>query len=139
MKVKQVNGYTIELNRSRESMMQNEAAFPGEAVNTIAVRMYFPEADAQAVCAAVDRVIERTELFRLRLAQQAGGYVLRDAGACGPLCACKTPRSRAGAEAFCRRKEETPFEGFPEGALYGAWAVPVTERRISPFSSQASA
>ena len=127
MKVKQVNGYTIELNRSRESMMQNEAAFPGEAVNTIAVRMYFPEADAQAVCAAVDRVIERTELFRLRLAQQAGGYVLRDAGACGPLCACKTPRSRADAEAFCRRKEETPFEGFPEGALYGAWAVPVTE------------
>ena len=97
MKVKQVNGYTIELNRSRESMMQNEAAFPGEAVNTIAVRMYFPEADAQAVCAAVDRVIERTELFRLRLARQAGGYVLRDAGACGPLCACKTPRSRADA------------------------------------------
>ena len=28
-----------ELNRSRESMMQNENAFPGEAVNTIALRM----------------------------------------------------------------------------------------------------
>ena len=103
-----------ELNRSRESMMQNEAAFPGEAVNTIALRMYFPRCGAEDVRRAVDQVTEHTGVFRLRLEKnEAGAWVLTDAGTGAAFCVSEAGRTRQEAEAFCRRLEREPFRGVP--------------------------
>ncbi len=117
-----------ELNRSRESMMQNEAAFPGEAVNTIALRMYFPRCGAEDVRRAVDQVTEHTGVFRLRLEKnEAGAWVLTDAGTGAAFCVSEAGRTRQEAEAFCRRLEREPFRGFPDCSLFEARVIPVEE------------
>ena len=132
-----MNSRAIELNRSRKSMLQNEAAFPGEAVNTIAIRMDFPGRGAQAVCHAVDQVTEHTGVFQLRLRKnETGALVLADAGtgaafySGGPKsghCITEEKKSREQAEERCRQLEAEPFPGFPDCALWEARAIPVTE------------
>ena len=118
----------IHLSLSRKSMMQNEEAFPGEAVNTIAVRMYFPQCGAQSVCRAVDQVTEHTGVFRLQLTKDAAGaLVLTDSGECAAFCMSEDRKTRREAEEFCRRLEAEPFRGFPDCGLWEARAIPVLE------------
>ena len=127
-----------ELNRSRESMMQNETAFPGEAVNTIALRMYFPRCGAEDVARAVEETVKHTGVFGLRLEkQETGAFVLRDSGTgafFGPgsrkesgVCRIEPETTREEAEAFCRRLEREPFRGFPDCLLFEARVIPAAE------------
>lgn len=117
----------MELNQSRKSMLMSETAFPGEAINTIAIRMYFPESDVQSVRRAVDRVIGNSAVFGFCLEKNEAGNLSFVESDERMYCTLHPEQEKAQAERFCSKAESEPFWGFPECRLYQASVIPVTD------------
>ena len=70
----------IELNLSREAIDMNDLAFPDSSINTVGVRLDFPETDAKTVKEAFERVIEKTVILHLKLVEKDNVRYLEDTG-----------------------------------------------------------
>ena len=108
-------------NRSQKNIWMNEKAYPGKAVNTIALRMYFPEHKAAIVCEAVDYIIKNADIFRAVLSSD-NQFTLVDT----PISCCFTgvKISRCEADKQADWREKQPF---PAQKLYDASVWPIQE------------
>ena len=75
-----MSGKMIELNLSREAIEMNDLAFPDSSINTVGVRLDFPETDANTVKEAFERVIEKTAILHLKLVEKNDVRYLEDTG-----------------------------------------------------------
>ncbi len=112
-------------NLSQNQIWMNEKAFPGEAVNTIAIRLYVAGRSADVLCDAVDQVIEACEIFGVQLIEkQSKGLFFSPSLDDRKHCTVMQRMSKAQADRLCEQAES---DVLPEGDLYQATVYPIEE------------
>ena len=115
----------MKLNLSQKAIAESEAVAGGSAINTISLKIHFPDRSAEDVKRAADAVLRSADVFAARLIKEKGEwefYAADDA-----LVPCRILNEMTGpeAEAYAGRQDRLSL-AFPD-VLYECEAIPLTE------------
>lgn len=115
----------IGLNPAQREIVRSEDVFPGSALNTISVGLFFQAFSAQQAALACDRVFACADVFGASLRRQEQEYFFYPQTDAVRPCRLIHRRTRAEAEAYLAKVNATPMR-FPE-ELYTAEAFDLAE------------
>lgn len=113
------------LNCSQREIARSEDVFPGSALNTISVGMFFGNFRADEVASACNRVFASADVFGASLVKEAQEYFFYSGTRTVRSCRVGHERTRADADAYLTKVNAQPMN-FPE-ELYDAEAFELLE------------
>lgn len=90
----------VGLNRSQSEIALSEEVYPGSALNTISVTMFFEDYSAEKAAAACDRVFESSDVFKAALVKEGTGYCFYPDSRQILPCLISVKRTREQAEDY---------------------------------------
>lgn len=115
----------IGLNSSQREIVRSEDVFPGSALNTISVGMFFKNFRADKVASACDKVFASADIFSASLVSEAQGYFFYPNTQPVRSCRIVNEKTRADADTYLAKVNKEPMN-FP-AELYIAEAFDLTE------------
>lgn len=115
----------IGLNSAQREIVRSEDVFPGSALNTISVGMFFENFQADKVALACNKVFESADVFSAALVKEGQDYFFCPQTSQVQTCRIGTCRTRTEADAYLSKVNAEPM-GFP-GELYLAEAFDLAE------------
>lgn len=90
----------VGLSRSQSEIALSEEVYPGSALNTISVTMFFEDYSAEKAAAACDRVFESSDVFKAALVKEGTGYCFYPDSRQILPCLISVKRTREQAEDY---------------------------------------
>lgn len=115
----------VGLSRSQSEIALSEEVYPGSALNTISVTMFFEDYSAEKAAAACDRVFESSDVFKAALVKEGTGYCFYPDSRQILPCLISVKRTREQAEDHISGLNAQPMV-FPRN-LYHAEAFDLGE------------
>lgn len=115
----------IGLNSAQRELARSEDVFPGSALNTISVGMFFESFGANEVALACNKVFESADVFCAALVKEGLDYFFYPNAQPPGACEIGVERTRRDADEYLHKLNAQPMK-FP-GELYGAEAFDVTD------------